>query len=241
MIQTILIPTRENNYAVLIRDGTSNITAVVDAPEAAPIIAELTKRGWQLNLILITHRHGDHIEGIPALVAEYGAKVVAPALAQASIPNADRYVKEGDTVEIGSLITQVWDIPGHCEDHIGYYLDDISMFFAGDTLFTMGCGRILGSTAEVLFNTLQRIAALPEETQIYCGHEYSLVNARFCSTMQPDNPRIAARLSEIEARIARGKPCVPTTVQQERATNVFLLARDVASFTALREARNRFS
>jgi hydroxyacylglutathione hydrolase len=239
-MQTILFPTRESNYAVLIRDDVTGHVALVDAPESAPIIAELETRGWPLHTILITHRHGDHIEGIPDLVAKYGAKVIAPALAEGAIPKADRYVKEGDKVEIGSLVADVWDIPGHCIDHIGYHFAGEAIFFAGDTLFTMGCGRVLGSTPDALYASLQRIAALPEETQVYCGHEYSLANAKFCAAMSPDDAAIAARLEAIAARIAQGKPCVPTTIGEERATNLFLRAPDVARFTALRDAKNRF-
>lgn len=239
MMETILLPTRETNYAVLIRDGASGHVALVDAPEATPIIAALDQRGWQLDTILVTHRHGDHIEGIPDLVAKYGAKVIAPALAEAALPRADRFVKEGDRIEIGSLVADVWDIPGHCVDHIGYHFAKEAVFFAGDTLFTMGCGRVLGSTMEALYASLQRIAALPEETRVYSGHEYSLANAQFCAAMAPDDAAIAARLREIEARIAASQPCVPTTIGEERETNLFLRAPDVARFTALREAKNR--
>jgi hydroxyacylglutathione hydrolase len=240
MMETILLPTRETNYAVLIRDAATGHVALVDAPEAAPIIAALDQRGWRLDTILITHRHGDHIEGIPDLVAKYGAKVIAPALAEAAIPQADRFVKEGDRIELGGLIADVWDIPGHCTDHIGYHFAKDAVFFAGDTLFTMGCGRVLGSTMEALYASLQRIAALPGDTQVYCGHEYSLANAQFCAAMAPENTAIAARLRDIEARIAAGKPCVPTTLRDERETNLFLFAPDLARFTALREAKNRF-
>jgi len=239
-MEIVQFSTRETNYAVLIRDAATGHVALVDAPEAAPIVAALDQRGWRLDTILITHRHGDHIEGIPDLVAKYGAKVIAPALAEAAIPQADRFVKEGDRVEIGSLIADVWDIPGHCADHIGYHFARESTFFAGDTLFTMGCGRVLGSTMEALYASLQRIAALPEETKVYCGHEYSLANARFCAAMAPDHPAIAARLREIEARIAAGQPCVPTTIREEKETNLFLFAPDLARFTALREAKNSF-
>ncbi|MCU0818322.1 MAG: hydroxyacylglutathione hydrolase [Beijerinckiaceae bacterium] len=239
-MQIALFTCLADNYAVLLRDEATAVVALVDAPASEPVIAELEKRGWGLDLILITHRHHDHIEGVPALVARYGAKVIAPALAADVLPGADRFVKEGDRLQIGEIAVEVWDTPGHCADHISYHLPAEQVIFVGDTMFTMGCGRIFNLPPEMLYASLQRIGALPEATRIYSGHEYTLSNARFAIATEPDNAAIAARFKTIEAMRASGTPTVPTTVAEERATNVFLRARDVAEFAARREAKNRF-
>ncbi|MGL5447300.1 MAG: hydroxyacylglutathione hydrolase [Rhabdaerophilum sp.] len=229
-----------DNYAVLVRCPSTGKVALVDAPAAHPVMAELEKRGWGLDLILVTHQHHDHIEGIPELVARYGAKVIAPRLAADILPAADRLVGEGDTVEIGGLRAEIWETPGHCADHISYHFADENVIFVGDTMFTMGCGRIFGLPPETLYNSLQRIAVLPGDTRVFSGHEYTLSNARFCAHIEPENAAIATRLKAVEAARASGQPTVPTTIAEERATNVFVRAKDVAEFAARREAKNRF-
>lgn len=229
-----------DNYAVLLRDEATGKVALVDAPAAEPVIAELERRGWGLDFILVTHQHHDHIEGIPPLVARYGAKVVAPRLAAQALPGADRFVGEGEVVEFGSLRAEVWETPGHCVDHVSYHFASEKVIFVGDTMFTMGCGRIFGLPPEKLHASLQRIAALPGETRVYSGHEYTLSNARFCAHIEPENLEIAARLKAVEAARAAGIPTVPTTIAEERATNVFVRSRDAAEFAARREAKNRF-
>ncbi|MCA3611100.1 MAG: hydroxyacylglutathione hydrolase [Methylobacterium sp.] len=229
-----------DNYAVLLRDEATGMVALVDAPAAEPVMAELEKRGWGLDLILITHGHHDHIAGVPALVAQYGARVIAPALASDVLPKADRFVREGDRFGIGEIAVEVWDTPGHCADHISFHLPAEEVIFVGDTMFTMGCGRIFNLPPDLLFASLRRIGGLPETTRIFSGHEYTLSNARFAAATEPENGSIRARLRMIEAMRAGGLPTVPTTVGEERATNVFLRARDVAEFAARREAKNRF-
>ncbi|MFY8155801.1 MAG: hydroxyacylglutathione hydrolase [Rhabdaerophilum sp.] len=229
-----------DNYAVLLRDEATGMVALVDAPAAEPVMAELEKRGWGLDLILITHGHHDHIAGVPALVARSGAKVIAPALAADMLPKADRFVREGDRFSIGEIAVEVWDTPGHCIDHISFHLPADEMIFVGDTMFTMGCGRIFNLPPDLLFASLRRIGSLPETTRIFSGHEYTLSNARFAAATEPENGLIRARLRTIEAMRAGGLPTVPTTVREERATNVFLRAKDLAEFAARREAKNRF-
>ncbi|MCA4922656.1 MAG: hydroxyacylglutathione hydrolase [Methylobacterium sp.] len=229
-----------DNYAVLLRDEATGMVALVDAPAAEPVMAELEKRGWGLDLILITHGHHDHIAGVPALVARSGAKVIAPALAADMLPKADRFVREGDRFSIGEIAVEVWDTPGHCLDHISLHLPAEEMIFVGDTMFTMGCGRIFNLPPDLLFASLRRIGSLPETTRIFSGHEYTLSNARFAAATEPENGLIRARLRTIEAMRAGGLPTVPTTVREERATNVFLRAKDLAEFAARREAKNSF-
>lgn len=230
---------RSDNYGVLIRDKASGVVATIDAPDADAIQAALEERGWGLDHILITHMHFDHIEGIPALVQRYGAKLTAPALAMAEAPGAMRYVAEGDAVTIGALTGVVWDTPGHCPDHVSYYFAGERVIFTGDTLFAMGCGRILGSSAAHLYQSLQRFARLPEDVMVYCGHEYTLANARFCAAIEPDNAGIAKRLMEVQALRAAGAFTLPTSIGREKATNVFLRARDEAEFAARRAAKDK--
>lgn len=231
---------RSDNYGVLVRDPVTGTVAAIDAPEAAAVEAALARRGWKLDLILVTHRHPDHVEGIPPLVARHGAKVIAPVRAKAEVPGADRYVDEGDVVEVGALKADVWFTPGHCADHVCYHFAGEKVIFVADVLFVMGCGRILDSTAEQLYTAIRRIAALPDDTAIYCGHEYTLANAKFCAHVEPANAAIAARLKAIEAARAEGRFTVPTTLAEEKATNVFVRARDLAEFAARREAKNTF-
>lgn len=239
-MQIELFAAREDNFAVLIRDEASGKVASIDAPDEGAIRARLQALGWGLDLILITHRHYDHVEAAAPLAKAYGAKIIAPEGARADVPDADRYVGEGEVVELGSAKAEVWFTPGHCADHICYHFADERVIFAGDTCFTMGCGRVFDSTPEKLYAALQRIAALPAETRLYCGHEYTLANARFCAHVEPDNAAIAARLKAVEEKRARGEFTVPTTIREENATNVFIRARSAAEFAARREAKNTF-
>lgn len=235
-----LFACRGDNYGVLIRDPATGKVAAIDACEFTAYDAALARLGWTLDTILVTHRHFDHIEGVAGLVQKYGAKVVAPALAKAEIPAADRYVSEGDRVEIGALVADVWHVPGHCSDHLAYHFAGEGVIFVGDVLFAMGCGRVLDSTIDALHRSVMRIAALPDATQVYCGHEYTLANARFCAHIEPDNPAITARLGDVEAARAAGRFTLPTTIGAEKATNVFVRAPDLAEFARRREAKNRF-
>lgn len=230
---------RTDNYGVLIRDPATGMVASIDACDLDGIEAALARRGWRLDLILVTHRHFDHIEAVEPLVARYGARVIAPNRARGELPKADRFVGEGDRIEIGDLRAEVWDTPGHCADHVSYYFRENGLIFVGDVLFVMGCGRVLDSSAEALHRSIQRIAALPDETRVYCGHEYTIANARFGVQIEPGNPALAARLKLVQEQRAKGLFTVPTTIGEEKATNVFVRAGDAAEFAARREAKDR--
>jgi hydroxyacylglutathione hydrolase len=244
----------EDNIGVLIRDPNTGACAAIDAPEEGAILAALSETGWRLSDILVTHRHSDHVQAVEPLRRRTGCRVVAPAKAREQVPSADVFVGEGDTVQVGGLRAQVLETPGHCADHISYWFEADRVLFAGDTLFTLGCGRMFEGTYAEFWATLQRLAGLPDEARVYCGHDYTLSNARFALAADPDNGALKARAAEAERAKAEGRFLVPTTIGQERATNPFLRAGEpalaktvhkegaaaVEVFQALREWKNRF-
>jgi hydroxyacylglutathione hydrolase len=243
-----------DNIGVLIHDPATGATASVDVPEAAAVERALKDKDWRLTHIIVTHRHADHVQGIPALKAKTGARVVAPKKAAAQVPDADEFVAGGDKVKIGGLTASVIDTPGHCADHISYWLEAEKALFAGDTIFTLGCGRVSEAPAAVLWSSLQRIAALPDDTRIWSGHEYTLANAKFALSVDGGNAALKARYAQIEKLRGEGKLTVPTTLAEEKATNPFLRAGDPqvqkavgmtgadagVAFAELRERKNRF-
>jgi len=243
---------RSDNFVVLVHDPATGATAAIDAPDAGAIESALDAAGWRLTDILVTHEHLDHVEGIPALKSRYGCRVVAPKRST-QVPEADEAVGEGDIVTVGGLAFAVLDTPGHCPDHIAYWLKGEGVVFAGDTLFALGCGRVLGSTPQALHASLQKFKAMPDATRVYCGHEYTLSNARFALTIDPGNMGLRTRALEIENKRALGEATLPTTIGAEKATNPFLRADDpgiqaavgmagadpAAVFAELRERKNR--
>ncbi len=253
MIEIRQILSRSDNFTVLIHDSSTGATAAIDAPDEASVLAGLAETGWTLTDILVTHEHADHVEGIPALKVKFGCRVVAPKKST-QVPLVDETVSEGDVVKVGSLSAKVLETPGHCADHIAYWFSRQKTVFAGDTLFALGCGRIFGCKPEELYTSLQKFAAMPDDTVVYCGHEYTLSNARFSLTVDPTNIALRTRALDIENKRAQGKVTLPTSIGVEKATNPFLRASDpgvqaalgmngsspVAVFTELRERKNRF-
>jgi hydroxyacylglutathione hydrolase len=244
----------DDNIGALVRDPGTGACAAIDAPEEGPILAALAETGWTLTDILVTHRHHDHIAAVEPLKRRTGCRVVAPAKAREAVPDADAYVQEGDTVLVGDLQAQVWDTPGHCADHISYWFEADRVLFAGDTIFTLGCGRVLEGSYADLWHSLERIASLPDEARIYSGHDYVLSNTRFALAVDPDNGTLKERAAEAERAKAEGRFLVPSTLAAEKAANPFLrageptLAKAVHKegagaaevFQALREWKNRF-
>ena len=242
-----------DNFGVLLHDPETGATAAIDAPEAAPVEAALKETGWTLTDILVTHHHADHTGGIEALKRKYGCRVVAPAGEPAKIPAVDETVREGDRVKVGNLSASVIETPGHTLDHIAYWFHADKVAFAGDTLFAMGCGRAFEAPPAVLYQSLLKLASLPDDTQIYCGHEYTLANARFALSVDPDNAALRRRAETVAAERAEGGLTLPTSLGLERATNPFLRVGEPAiqqslglrnappaeAFAALREAKNR--
>lgn len=214
----------KDNYGVLVHDPEGGVTLSIDAPDAAAVKRALEARGWRLTHILVTHHHADHTAGIPALKAETGCTVIGPVAESVRIPCLDQGVAEPDTLSLGRLEVRVLDTPGHTMGHVSYWMAGMRAAFVGDTLFAMGCGRVLEGTAEMMWASLSKIAALPAETALYCGHEYTVSNGRFGISIEPDNAALQARLAEAEALRAEGQPTLPTRVDLERETNVFLRA-----------------
>jgi hydroxyacylglutathione hydrolase len=231
--ETRLFLCRKDNYGVLVHDPASGATAAIDAPEAAPIEAALTASGWKLSDILITHHHSDHTDGIRALKQRHGARVVGPRVEAAKIPAVDATAGDGDTVTVGTLTARVIGTPGHTLGQINYFFPTAKLLFAGDTLFSIGCGRVIEGTPDMMWQTLLKLRALPDDTQLYCGHEYTEANVRFALTIEPDNEALKARAAEVTRQIAAGAPTIPSLMGEEKRANVFLRADDPAVAAAV--------
>jgi hydroxyacylglutathione hydrolase len=229
--QTHLFLCLKDNFGVLLHDPASGATAAIDAPDAAPVEAALAHTGWQLSDILVTHHHGDHTAGIPRLKQRYRCRVVAPHAEASKIPLVDESVREGATVRVGQLSARVIETPGHTAGHVSYWFQADALLFAGDTLFSIGCGRVIEGTPGMMWTSLCKLRELPPNTRIFCGHEYTLANIKFAQTIEPDNRALADRAAEAARQIAAGKPTIPTTMEQERAANPFLRA-DVPAVAA---------
>ncbi|WGF87471.1 hydroxyacylglutathione hydrolase [Marinivivus vitaminiproducens] len=222
------LPARSDNYMYLLHAPESDLTAIVDPADAAPVLARLKERGLTLDWIVNTHHHGDHTGGNLELKQATGAKVAGPRAEAARIPGLDLPLGEGDVFALGAVAGRVIDTPGHTAGHISLYFEEQGALFAADTLFALGCGRLLEGTPEQMHASLAKLAALPDDTQVYCGHEYTLANARFALSVDPDNQALVARAREIERLRERGEPTVPSRLGDEKATNPFLRASDPA-------------
>ncbi|HRN84056.1 MAG TPA: hydroxyacylglutathione hydrolase [Hyphomicrobium sp.] len=247
-----LFPCLKDNFGVLVHDRDGGVTLAVDAPDADTVQRALAEKGWQLTHILVTHHHADHTAGIPALKAQTGCTVIGPRAEAQRIPGLDQEVAEPDALAFGTLQAVVIDTPGHTIGHVSYWFPEAKVAFVGDTLFALGCGRVLEGTAEMMWGSLKKIAVLPPDTTLYCGHEYTVANGRFGLSIEPDNPALKARLDEAERLRAEGRATLPTRVGLELETNVFLrtdqrtirervglpLAPDWKVFAELRERKN---
>ena len=219
-----LFPCLSDNFGYLIHDPANGATASIDAPEAAPVIKALQREGWHLTDILVTHHHADHVGGIAELKQKYDCRVVAPHDKTAAIPEVDERVKQGDTVKIGTLTARVLETPGHTLDHVSYVFDDERALFAADTLFSIGCGRVFEGTYPMMWESLLKLRALPDDMRLYCGHEYTASNVKFALGIEPNNPALQARARDVEALRAAGKPTIPVLLGDEKKANVFLRA-----------------
>lgn len=246
-------PCLSDNYGVLVHDPDAGLTASIDAPDATAVRQALAAKGWKLTHIFNTHHHGDHTGGNIALKDDAGCSIIGPRGESARIPGIDKAVGEGDTFAFGPTQVHVLDTPGHTAGHITYWIPSNGVAFTGDTLFSLGCGRVMEGTAEMMWKSLRKIMALPPATRIYCGHEYTLANGRFALTIEPDNEVLKARVAQCESLRAEGKPTLPTRLDHELETNPFLRAgepgikarlglsgeADWKSFAEIRARKNR--
>lgn len=239
MIDVTIIPTLKDNYAyLLVAEGGA--VAVVDPGEAEPVQAVLLEKGLGLDYVLNTHHHGDHIAGNAALIEAWGAKLVGPRAETDRIPGMDILLDEGTAFSFGGEEVQVIETPGHTRGHICFYFPDSGVLFTGDTLFLMGCGRLFEGSAEEMFKSLSKIKALPDDTHVYCGHEYTVSGAQFCHHVLPDNDDIRHRLAHEQDVREAGQPTVPAALGLEKKTNVFLLVKSADELAAFRRMKDEF-
>ncbi|MFC5385653.1 hydroxyacylglutathione hydrolase [Aquamicrobium segne] len=225
-VEVELFTCQQDNFGALIRDRKTNAVALIDAPEEAPIIAAIERTGWPPSHLFITHHHSDHVAANLALKQRFNLHITGPEAEKDKIPGIDETVKDGSRIAFGSGFIDVIATPGHTAGHVCYHLPQANIIFTADTLFALGCGRLFECKPEVMFASLQKLAALPADTQVYCGHEYTLSNARFALTIDPANAALQARAKEIEALRAQNKPTLPTTIGAELETNPFLRFAD---------------
>jgi hydroxyacylglutathione hydrolase len=254
MIKIQQIPVLTDNYIYLIHDPESTETVVVDPAVAEPVLACLNQNGWQLNTIINTHHHNDHVGGNLALKQQTSCKIIGSASDMARIPAIDSGCSEGDIIKLGQYNIQVIECSGHTTGHIAFYIAAANALFCGDTLFAMGCGRLFEDSAAQLWQSLSKFTSLPLETKIYCAHEYTAANAQFALTVEPNNQDLLNTIEHVKQLTANKQATVPTTLAQELATNPFLRpnspeiqktlnmqgASELAVFTELRHRKNHF-
>ncbi len=233
-LELVTIPCLKDNYVFLLHDDETGQTAVIDVPEAAPVLAELTRRGWTLTDIFLTHHHDDHIQGVAEVKAATGATVIGATADAHRLPPLDLGVAEGMTVTLGRHHGRIVEVPGHTVGHIAYLFDGYA--FTGDSLMAGGCGRLFEGTPAQMFGSLQKLAALPDDTQICSGHEYTAANLRFAASLDGDNEALTGRIAKVAKARAEGLPSVPSKMSGERATNIFLRAHEPAIRAALNMA-----
>lgn len=239
-LEIIRIPVLSDNYVWLVHEPVSGETMVVDPAVAEPVLAEAEARGWTITQIWNTHWHPDHTGGNAAIREATGCTITGPAAEAERIPTLDRTVAEGDVARLGAIEAHVLDVPAHTAGHIAFHFPAEQVAFVGDTLFAMGCGRLFEGTPAQMFDSLGKLMALPDETRVYCAHEYTESNGRFALTVEPGNAALAARQAEVVAMRGRGEPTVPSTIGLERATNPFTRAEGVAELAARRTAKDNF-
>jgi len=221
-LEIVQIPVLQDNYLYLIHDPASGDTAIVDPAVEDPVVAELAARGWTLTHILNTHHHWDHTGANLALKERYGLSIVGALADKDRIPGIDVCVQEGDTVKLGTHSADVYFVPGHTSGHIAYHFTDADALFCGDTLFSMGCGRLFEGTPAQMWASISKLMALPDATQLYCAHEYTTSNGNFALSVEPKNAALIARMNEVKSLRTNGKPTVPTTMALEKTINPFM-------------------
>lgn len=227
-IEIMTVPCLNDNYAYLVHDSDTGATALVDVPEAKPILEALDARGWTLDEVWITHHHADHVQGLDTILSRFSVIVRGSARDSNRLPHLDHAHGDKDSFTFAGHEVNVFDVSGHTIGHIAFYLPDARAVFTADSLMALGCGRLFEGTAEQMWSSLTKLAALPRETEVFSGHEYTAANAKFALTIDPDNPDLISRAREVSARRAAGRPTVPSTLALEIDTNPFLRAADPA-------------
>jgi hydroxyacylglutathione hydrolase len=239
MLEIVPVPVLRDNYVWLVHDKVSGETVAVDPSVAEPVLEAAAARGWTISQVWNTHWHPDHTGGNDAIRAATGCTITGPAEAE-RVSKLDRIVVGGDRAKIGAVEAELIDIPAHTAGHVCFHLPEAGIAFTGDTLFAMGCGRLFEGNAAQMFANMQRLAALPGETRVFCGHEYTLANGEFALTVEPDNEALVRRVAEVRAKRERGEVTLPTTIALERATNPFMRAGSVEELAARRAAKDAF-
>lgn len=225
-VELLVIPCLADNYAYVLHDAATDTTTVIDVPEAGPVLSALVERGWKATYILITHHHGDHIDGVPMLEAATGARVIGAAADAHRLPLLSHETHPGETLPIGMEQVEVLGADGHTLGHVAYYFPGAGLLFSGDSLMSWGCGRLFEGSPTQMFDTLSRFAELPEATLICSGHEYTGANGRFALSLEPENPALLERMEKVHTLRAEGRPTVPVALAVEKATNPFLRGAD---------------
>ena len=240
MVEVVQVPVLSDNYVYLAHDAASGETAVIDPAVAEPVLDAAAARGWRITQIWNTHWHPDHTGANLAIKAATGCTITGPAGEAGKIPGIDRAVAQGDSAALGAQVFSVIDCGGHTLGHNAYYHAPSDTLFCGDPLFALGCGRVFEGTAAQMWESLGKLMALPDDTRVFCAHEYTASNARFAVTVEPDNADLAARVELITRLRAKGLPTVPSTIGAERATNPFTRAADAEDFAERRNAKDNF-
>ena len=235
-----IIPCLQDNYSYLVIDETNNTACVVDPSEALPIIDFISNKNINLKYILNTHHHFDHIGGNKDLKKKYNLSVVGFKGDKNRIPEIDILVEDNEIWKADNFEARIFHIPGHTNGHISFFFHKDKFVFTGDTLFSLGCGRIFEGTYQEMFNSLDKIKNLPRDTKVYCGHEYTLQNSKFCIKHDSNNLNLKKKISEINNKIKNNLPTIPTTIKEELECNIFLRANDLKSFSKLRDLKDNF-
>lgn len=222
MLEVYQFPCLMDNYGFLIHEPTENKTATIDTPEAEKILEALDYKGWKLDYIFNTHHHFDHVGGNQELKEKTGCKIIGPKAEADKIPNLDFTFDENSLTKLGAEEARIFELPGHTLGHIAYYFTSAKKVFVGDTLFALGCGRLFEGTPQQMWNSLQKLIALPDDVMVYCAHEYTQSNAKFALSLEPNNSALVERAADIDAKRAQGIATVPTIMGLEKATNPFL-------------------
>ena len=239
-MKTEIIKCLQDNYSYIILDESNNNACVVDPGESFPIIDFVESNGIKLKYILNTHHHYDHINGNLELKKKYGSKIVAFEKDKNRIPKIDIFVRDNEIWKADNFEAKIYHTPGHTRGHIAFHFFNEKKIFTGDTLFSLGCGRIFEGTFKEMFNSLSKFKKLPKETEIFCGHEYTLQNSDFCVKHDPENPKLKNKIKKIKKKLNDNLPTVPTVLSEELECNIFLKAKNLQTFTKLRELKDNF-